>query len=120
MSSDPPSDATERMVDVAGADEIMPGTMKIVRVDATDIVLVNLDGEFYALQGICTHELTSLEDADLEGHVLTCSMHFSGFDVRSGAVLEPPATEPLATYPVHVDGGRVVIRLPSGPIPVNG
>ncbi len=120
MPSDPASDCIERHVDVAGVDEIMPGTMKIVRVDATDILLVNLDGALYALQGLCTHELTSLEDAYLEGDVLTCSMHYSGFDVRSGAVLDPPATLPLATYPVAVDGGRVVICLPSGPIPVNG
>lgn len=119
MPSDARSDEAERRIDVAGVDEIAPDTMKLVRIDTSDIVLVNLDGVFYALQGLCSHEVTSLEDADLDRGILTCTMHFSGFDVRSGAVLEPPATLPLATYPVEITGGRIILRLPLGPIPSN-
>jgi nitrite reductase/ring-hydroxylating ferredoxin subunit len=64
----------------------------------------NSDGEFYATQDSCTHEQWSLgEDGDLDGNEVTCPLHLACFDIRTGAALFLPATEPLTTYPVEVD-----------------
>jgi 3-phenylpropionate/trans-cinnamate dioxygenase ferredoxin subunit len=108
-----------RRVDVAALDEVPPGTLKMVQVDATDILLVNLDGVVRAYQGICSHEYFELDRGFLTGDSLTCALHLSRFDLFTGEALDPPAELPLAMYPVAIEGGRIVLDLPEGPIPVN-
>ncbi|OGN88071.1 MAG: hypothetical protein A2X23_05970 [Chloroflexi bacterium GWC2_73_18] len=109
-----------RRVDVAGLDEVEPGTMKMVQVGGDNILLVNLHGEVRAFQGICSHEYFELDRGFLTGDTLTCALHLSRFDLETGDALDPPAEEPLVRYPVVVEDGRVVLELPEGPIPYNG
>ena len=114
------STAEVRQVDVAAVGAIEPGTMLMVQVDATDILLVNLEGTIRAYQGICSHEHFELDKGFLTGDSLTCALHLSRFDLLSGEALDPPAELPLAMYPVTIADGRVVLTLPAeGPIPVN-
>ena len=109
-----------RRVDLLGVDDVPPGTMKMAWVDGTDQVLViNLDGELRAVQGICSHEYFELDKGFLTGGTLTCALHLSRFDLADGEPLDPPAELPLAVYPVVVDDGRIVIEIPEGPLPVN-
>jgi len=108
-----------RRVDVAHLDDVPPGTMKMVQVDGTDILLVNLDGRIVATQGICSHEYFELDKGFLTGDSLTCALHLSRFDLETGEALDPPAELPLALYPASVEDGTIVLELPDGPIPVN-
>jgi 3-phenylpropionate/trans-cinnamate dioxygenase ferredoxin subunit len=109
-----------RRVDLMGIDEVPPGTMKMGWVDGTDQVLVvNLEGEPQAYQGICTHEYFELDKGFLTAGSLTCALHLSRFDLTSGEPLDPPAELPLAMYPTLVENGRVLIEIPDGPLPVN-
>ena len=110
---------SSRLVDVAAAADVPPGTMLMVQVDATDILLVNLDGTIRAYQGICSHEYFELDKGFLTGDSLTCALHLSRFDLLTGEALDPPAELPLAMYAVEVVDGRVVLALPGGPIPIN-
>src|SRR5918997_4027909 len=107
-----------RRVPVAGTEDVAPGTMLMVQVDGTDILLVNLDGTIRALQGVCSHEYFELDKGFLTGDTLTCALHLSRFDLETGEALDPPAQVPLALYPVAVEDGRVWLELPDGPIPV--
>ena len=110
-----------RRIDLLGADEVPEGTMKMAFVDGTDQVLVvNTGGELRALQGICSHEYFELDKGFLTAGTLTCALHLSRFDLDDGEPLDPPAEEPLAVYPVVVEGGRVIIEVPDGPLEVNG
>jgi 3-phenylpropionate/trans-cinnamate dioxygenase ferredoxin component len=110
-----------RRVDLVGVDEVPPGTMKMAWVDGTDPVLVvNVDGDFRAFQGICSHEYFELDKGFLTAGSLTCALHLSRFDLETGDPLDPPAEEPLMRYPVVVENGRVYIEVPEGPLPVNG
>jgi 3-phenylpropionate/trans-cinnamate dioxygenase ferredoxin subunit len=120
VTADPTEQAGTRRVDVAGLDEVPPGTMLMVQVDGTDILVVNLDGKLQAMQGICSHEYFELDKGFLTGDSLTCALHLSRFDLETGEALDPPAEEPLAKYPIAVEEGRIVLTLPEGPIPVNG
>jgi nitrite reductase/ring-hydroxylating ferredoxin subunit len=108
-----------RRVDVAALADVPPGTMLRVQVDGTDILLVNLEGDVRAMQGICSHEYFELDQGFLTGDSLTCALHLSRFDLTTGEALDPPAELPLAMYQVVIDGDRVVLELPEGPIPVN-
>jgi 3-phenylpropionate/trans-cinnamate dioxygenase ferredoxin subunit len=108
-----------RRVDVAGLDEVPPGTMKMVQVDGTDILIINLDERLHATQGVCSHEYFELDKGFLTGDSLTCALHLSRFDVETGEALDPPAELPLVKYPVFVEGGRIVLDLPEDEIPIN-
>jgi 3-phenylpropionate/trans-cinnamate dioxygenase ferredoxin component len=108
-----------RRVAVARLDDLAPGTMLMVQVDGTDILLVNINGDIRATQGVCSHEYFELDKGFLTGDTLTCALHLSRFDLFSGEALDPPAELPLQVYPVFVEDGAIVLELPEGPIPVN-
>ena len=109
-----------RRIDLLGLDEVPPGTMKMAYVDGTDQVLVvNSGGAFYAMQGICTHEYFELDKGFLTAGTITCALHLSRFDLENGEPLDPPAEIPLAVYEVVVEGDRILIEVPDGPLEVN-
>jgi 3-phenylpropionate/trans-cinnamate dioxygenase ferredoxin subunit len=109
-----------RRIDLLGVDEVPPGTMKMAWVDGTDQVLVvNTNGDLEAVQGICSHEYFELDKGFLTAGTLTCALHLSRFDLSNGEPLDPPADLPLAVYQVVVEGDRILIEVPDGPLEVN-
>jgi 3-phenylpropionate/trans-cinnamate dioxygenase ferredoxin subunit len=109
-----------RRIDLLGVDEVPPGTMKMAWVDGTDQVLVvNTNGDLVAVQGICSHEYFELDKGFLTAGTLTCALHLSRFDLINGEPLDPPADLPLAVYQVVVEGDRILIEVPDGPLEVN-
>lgn len=69
------------------------------------------DGQFYATDGICTHEHAMLCDGLVMDHIIECPKHMGRFDYRSGAAKGAPVCVALRTYPVRVEGGDVLIDL---------
>ncbi len=115
MNADPSveTEAATRRIDVGAAADVGPGTMLMTWVDATQPVLVvNVDGTYHAVQGICSHEYFELDKGFLTDGSLTCALHLSRFDLTSGEALDPPADEPLVVYPVTIAEGRLVIDFP--------
>ena len=109
-----------RRVDLLGLDEVPNGTMKMAWVDGTDMVLVvHAEGRIGAYQGICSHEYFELDRGFLTAGSITCALHLSRFDLATGDALDPPADQPLMTYEVVVEDGRILIEVPEGPLPVN-
>lgn len=91
-------------------------------VDREDVIPVELggrpcaiycspDGHYYATDGLCTHEHVQLADGLVMGHVIECPKHNGRFDYTTGQVLRIPARASLRTYPVKVEGGRVLVDL---------
>ena len=114
MSAEPVgTHAATRGLDVGAAADVAPGTMLMTWVNGTDpVLLVNVDGTFHAVQGICSHEYFELDKGFLTAGTLTCALHLSRFDLVSGEPLDPPADEPLAVYPVTVVEGRLMLDFP--------
>ena len=109
-----------RRIDLFGLDEVPSGTMKMAVVDGTDQVLVvNSSGQLYEMQGVCTHEYFELDKGFLTAGTITCALHLSRFDLENGEPLDPPAEIPLAVYDVVVEGDRILIEVPDGPLEVN-
>jgi glycine betaine catabolism B len=101
---------SEDFVKVANTDDIQLSNMKEVQLDGEIICLANIEGKYYAIGNICTHEGGPLADGTLEGYEVQCPWHGSKFDVRTGEVKEPPASEPEPTYQVKVDGNNILIK----------
>jgi 3-phenylpropionate/trans-cinnamate dioxygenase ferredoxin subunit len=109
-----------RRIDLLAAEEVPEGTMQMAWVDTDPVLVINTEGEFHAVQGICSHEYFELDRGFLTAGTLTCALHLSRFDLESGEPLDPPAEEPLAVYPVVIEDGRVIIEVPDGPLEVYG
>ena len=97
--------------------ELGPGTMKRLELKGRRILLANVDGRFYAADDTCTHEEASLSTGFLKGALVKCPLHGSRFNVCTGEVMEDPAEDNLRTYPVRVEGGRILIGLPEAGTP---
>jgi 3-phenylpropionate/trans-cinnamate dioxygenase ferredoxin subunit len=92
--------------------EIPAGGVAAVDVRGPRIAVANVDGAYYAFAEECTHEQCPLSEyGELAGTTLTCTCHGSEFDVRTGKVLAPPATEPIKVYPVRVAGDALQIEV---------
>ena len=96
---------------VADASEIPAGEMTIVEVDGEEVAIANVGGEFFAFSNTCTHRGGPLGEGILTGDVVECPFHAGQFNVRTGAVVAPPPSEPVQTYAVRVDGDDISVAL---------
>src|SRR5918993_210697 len=101
---------SEDFVEVANTEDIQSSQMKEVEVNGENICVANVEGKYYAIGSICTHEGGPLADGTLEGYEVECPWHNSKFDVRTGEVTSPPASEPEPAYEVKVDGNSILIK----------
>lgn len=97
-------------INVAEQRQLAPGDWRSIDVDGCAVAVFNLDGEYYAIEDVCTHDGGALTGGALEGEQIVCPRHGARFSIRTGAVLAPPAYEPLATFAVRVEGGMVQVR----------
>ena len=100
---------SEDFVKIANTKDIQPSQMKEVEVNGQNICVANVEGKYYAIGSICTHEGGPLADGTLEGYEVECPWHNSKFDVRTGEVTSPPASEPEPAYEVKVDGNNNIL-----------
>ncbi len=101
---------SEDFVKVAHTKDIQPSGMKEVQVDGENICVANVEGKYYAIGSVCTHEGGPLVDGTLQGYEVECPWHNSRFDVRTGEVTSPPADEPEPSYDVKVDGDSILLK----------
>ena len=84
-----------------------------VQLDGKPICIARSQGEVFAVSDICSHADVSLSEGDVEDGTVECWLHGSRFDLRTGAPTGLPATKPVATYPVTVEGDDVLVKLES-------
>ncbi len=101
----------ERFVKVASAAEIPPGSARVFEIDGTRIVVCNVDGAFYTIEDVCTHDESPFGNEELTGPSIECPRHGARFDVRTGEVLRMPAVAPVRTFATRVDGGDVLVAI---------
>ena len=95
---------------VARADEIPPGTGKQVLLGDHVIALFNVDGMFYAMDGVCLHRGGPVGEGDIEGTIVTCPWHGFQYDVTTGRNVFDPEVG-LETFDVRLSDGEVLIRV---------
>lgn len=97
-------------IDVAGEGDIRPGSCKVVDVDDALVAVYNIDGEYFAIEDVCTHDGGELASGEVEGDQVICPRHGARFCIRNGAALTPPAYEDVDVFPVRIEGGKIQVR----------
>ena len=91
--------------------DLAEGDTTALKIDGVDVIICNVEGQFYAVHGQCSHARQSLATGKLRGHQLACPLHGARFDVRTGACLAAPAQRPIASFPVTLEGGKVCVEV---------
>lgn len=98
---------------IATVDEIPAGSSKLIQIEDVRIALFNLDGEFYAIEDVCTHDDGPLVEGEVvDAGEVECPRHGARFDIRTGRATRMPAFEPVPTYEVRVEGNDVLVESP--------
>lgn len=95
---------------VAPTHAIPPGACRVVEIDDAKIAVYNLDGDYFAIEDVCTHDGGELASGAVEGDQVICPRHGARFCIRTGAVLSPPAYEPLHCFPLRVTENVLEVR----------
>lgn len=98
---------------VAAIGDIPKGKTHCVRLLDREILLCHTPEGLYAVDNLCTHAAEKLEAGRLKGCRIHCPLHGAAFDVRDGAVISRPATIPLSTYCVKIEGDDIFVALNS-------
>lgn len=100
------------------ASEIAAGKTKKLPLGDFGVLIANVEGDFYAVDALCTHYGGDLSAGTLQGRILTCPVHGAKFDVTNGKVFSAPAEpldrpeiENLITYPLKVENGEIYIKI---------
>jgi len=97
--------------------EIPAGGVIGVEVAGEPVAVVRAEGEVYAIRDVCSHAEVPLSEGEVYDHTIECWLHGSCFDLRTGKPTGPPATRPVATYPVKIDGADVYVGMSGTPQP---
>lgn len=97
---------------VAALDDCPPGSACELVVADRIIALFNVDGQLYAIDGICPHQGGPLAQGRLDAHTVTCPWHGWKFDI-SGNPSESDASPAAICYPVRASGSDILICLDS-------
>src|SRR5688500_7801028 len=97
-------------VKVAEVGEIAPGGTKLVDVDGGMVLVCNVDGEYHAIDDMCTHDGGTLSGGTVQGEEIVCPRHAARFNIRTGEVTAPPAFEPVHVFPLRIRGDAIEVR----------
>jgi len=96
---------------VAKTSEIPVGRINVYEVNGKRVAVCHVNGRFYAIDDVCTHDGGPLDQGVLEGELVECPRHGAKFDVTTGRAVVLPAVRPVATYEVRVEGDDVQVKV---------
>src|SRR5438045_6083562 len=105
------------LVKVARASDIPEGETRAFAVDGHEVAVVNLgEGEFRAVDDICSHALSHLSEGEVDTDfgTIECAKHGSTFDLDTGRPRTLPATMPVRAYTVKVENDEIRIEVDGG------
>lgn len=99
-------------VDVGPGDAVSETSSLTTEVDGYPVVVVRCGDTLHAVEDRCTHDGESLAGAEIEKCEIICPRHGARFDLRTGEALTPPAYEPIRTFNVRLENGRILVERP--------
>ena len=112
-----PKQRPDGLWDVGAVNSVTNGAMVGVEIGEQKILLSRSGDHICAVAGTCPHAGAPLAEGVRCGDRVICPWHKASFDLRSGALVEPPAVDALPHYPVRIETGRIVVSLQAIPVP---
>jgi 3-phenylpropionate/trans-cinnamate dioxygenase ferredoxin subunit len=107
-----PQGSPQGYVRACAVSDLPPGEGAVgVQVGGEPVAIIRAEGGLYALRDVCSHAEVPLSEGEIYDHTVECWLHGSCFDLRTGEPTGPPATEPVATYPVKIEGDDVLVAI---------
>lgn len=103
--------AEDSWVEVAQAADIEEKQFICVKAGGVGLVICRFRDEYFALENMCSHALSTFDEGRMRGYRLMCPLHGATFDIRDGCVTGAPATRPIRSFPVEVVDGQVRVDL---------
>ncbi len=100
-----------RFVKVAARSEIPSGAGRSFEVEGRRIAIFDLAGTFYAIDDECTHAGGPLSEGTIDGEEIECPWHQGRFNIKTGAVVDSPPMDDLASYAVRLSGEDVEVEI---------
>jgi len=94
---------------VSQASEVAPGEMKSVQLDGEELLLANVDGNYYVISDTCSHRGGPLSSGELTGEQVECPLHGAVFSVVTGDVVSPPASDGVLAREVRISGDDILV-----------
>lgn len=98
-------------IPVAKVGELAPGAMKPVDMGGRQVLLANVDGQYFVFPRECPHESADLMEGELEGARIRCDNHSYWFDLRSGECVLPKGGPTMTVLPVEQQGDDICVKL---------
>ena len=98
-------------VAAARVDEVPAGTKKLVEVNGQSILLCHTRDKLYAVRNLCSHAYEALADGRMKNGWIACPVHGARFDLETGAAMNPPATMPIETFEVRIEGDSIEVAV---------
>lgn len=95
---------------VCSTSDIAVGGWRQTEVDGTSVAIYNVDGDFFAIEDVCTHDGAILSGCPLEGDEVVCPRHGARFSVKTGEALSAPAWEATTTFPVKIENDEIWVQ----------
>jgi 3-phenylpropionate/trans-cinnamate dioxygenase ferredoxin subunit len=91
--------------------------MKMVKLEDKEVLIANVNGNYYAIANRCTHRSGDLSKGSLDGNIVTCPLHGSRFDVTTGKAVSGPKiaffrarAKDAPSFEIKIEGSDVMLK----------
>jgi len=98
-------------VAAAKLEDVPPGTKIVVELNGISVILCNTKDRIFAVRNLCSHAYETLECGRMRNGWISCPVHGARFDLETGAPINPPATMPIETYEVRIEGETIEVAV---------
>ena len=105
--------ADSGFIKVAQVSDLKTGEMVAVTIGDDQVLLTNIEGNFHAIDDVCSHAYACLSDGDIDGEEVECPLHGGSFNAMTGAPVNPPAEEPLRVFQIKIEGDDIFVAPPA-------
>jgi len=105
--------ADSGFIKVAQVSELKTGEMMAVTIGDDQVLLANIEGNFHAIDDVCSHAYACLSDGVINGEEVACPLHGGSFNAMTGAPMNLPAEEPLRVFQIKIEGDDIFVAPPA-------
>ena len=97
---------------VGKTSEVQDGKLMHITAGGKEIVVTKLDGNYYAMDNVCTHAGADLHEGELNNNELTCPWHGARWDIKTGNLISfPQKLKPLQSHKISIEKDTLYVEI---------